>query len=605
MSITILDQNDKKELKNDIAAVEEEVATLREDVESGAVDDIPDYVITEAESVIDRIVAAQKNRTFTFAAITDLHYGNAYYTDGIKHACQAMKYIDERIKLDAVAVLGDYTDGYPAEGFANAIGDFKAVNSVLDGLRFAPNFRLQGNHDYYAAHTALVNRFIQSYSDDVVWGSKSGGYFYRDFDEFKLRIICVNTTETGNANIGCSTEQYQWFVDSLNLTAKDDVEEWQILVLSHHPLDWYSIDSTYRFAYFLEGYKKGTSGTAGGIAYDFTDKNSATLIGNIHGHIHNLLTDCINKGNINTSNPTTVIRMCTPEACINRANQYDGWKENTAYNKTVNTAKDTSFVVYCVDLDNHVIEAICYGAGYDRKVNYLGAALTYTVTNNLTNVVSDNAATVVDEGTRYTANLTATEGDIISVTVTMGGEVIDAYSNGVVDISAVTGDIIITAAAKQDEEETVSYINQIPISTDEAGNVYNSVGYRNGFRLNSSGGETDNNAAGVAVTGFIPCKNGDTIYLKNVAYIPGGTSSSAYLCFYVEGPTSTAINVKEGLYKDNTYVFTDITTDPTTGYMTSFKIVWGSMNFPEGSFIRMSAPGLDSTSIITVNQPIE
>ena len=49
----------------------------------------PDYVITEAESVIDRVIAAQGNRTFTFAAITDLHYGNSSYTDGVKHACQA------------------------------------------------------------------------------------------------------------------------------------------------------------------------------------------------------------------------------------------------------------------------------------------------------------------------------------------------------------------------------------------------------------------------------------------------------------------------------------------------------------------------------------
>lgn len=194
-------------------------------VEKTGIDIIPDYVITEAESVIDRIIAAQGNRTFSFAAITDLHYGNASYTDGVKHACQAMKYIDERIKLDVVAVLGDYTDGYPAEGFVNAIGDFKTINNILTDLRFAPNLRIQGNHDYYADHTALVKRFIQAYSDNVEWGSKSGGYFYRDFEEFKLRVICVNTTETGNANIGCSTEQYQWFVNSLDLTAKEEEPE--------------------------------------------------------------------------------------------------------------------------------------------------------------------------------------------------------------------------------------------------------------------------------------------------------------------------------------------------------------------------------------------
>lgn len=600
MDITILDQNDKKELK-------EEIATLREEVESGKLNDIPDYVVAEAESVIDRVIEAQGNRTFTFAAISDLHYGNENYTDGVKHACQAMKYIDERIKLDTVAVLGDYTDGYPSEDFNDAIGDFKTVNSVLSDLRFAPNLRLQGNHDYYSEHAALVHRFIQAQSDDVVWGDKAGGYFYRDFEDCKLRIICVNTMEEDNSNIDCSKAQYEWFVQSLDLTSKEDAESWQILILSHQPLDWYSNDELI-FTNVLNAYKNGTSWTGNTVSCDFTNKNSATIIGNIHGHIHNFKIDNLRLGNINSPDITDIIRIATPEACYGRTNPdyYPGYQEETSYPKTLNTAKDTSFVIYCVDLDTNVITAICYGAGYDRRINYLGAALTHTITNKLTNVVTDNSSTVIDENMSYIANLTATEGNIVSVAVTMGGvDITDiAYTNGVVSITNVTGDIVITATAKQEQTETVNYVNQIPISTDVFGNIYNSIGYENDVRLNSKGVETGEGAIGTATTGFIPCKDGDIIYLKNVAYTPGGTSDTAYLCFYLDGPISTDINVKEGLYDKYYYVFTDITTDPITGYMTSFRINWGT-NFPEGSFIRMSAPGLNSTSIITVNQPIE
>ena len=598
MSNTERIQANNAELREAIEMAEK----LPDVVTETGIDIIPDYVIAEAESVIDRIIAAQGNRTFTFAAISDLHYGNGNYTDGVKHACQAMKYIDERIKLDAVAVLGDYTDGYPAEGFENAISDFKTINSVLADLRFAPNLRTQGNHDYYADHTALINRFIQSYSNDVVWGSKSGGYFYRDFEDFKLRVICVNTTETGNANIGCSTEQYQWFVNSLDLTEKEDVAEWQILILSHHPLDWYTTDSTYRFAYILDAYKQGSSGTTGGITYDFTDKNSATLISNIHGHIHNLLTGYINKGNINTYNPTAVMRMCSPEACINRSNQYDGWKEDVSYPKTVDTAEDTSFVVYCIDLDENVITSICYGAGYDRKVNYLSAPLTYSITNNLTNVSTDNTTTVVNENTAYTANLTATEGSIVSVVVTMGGEDITstAYADGVINIATVTGDIVITASAKEEEPET-TYTNQIAVSIDKDGSVYNNgVGYKDGYRLNSSGAEAAE--AGSSVTGFIPVKQQDIIRIKNIALTVGVNSSNQYIRVY-DSEFAHIGGCKTSAMSDNAWLFADVTTDSTTGYITSFRLTNGLGDKP--AYLRISANTFDSTAVITVNELIE
>lgn len=340
-----------------------------------AIKDMPDYVVKEAESVIDRVIAAQGSRTFTFAAISDMHYGNGSYTGGVKHACQAMKYIDERIKLDAVAVLGDYTDNYPASAYTDAIADFKAINTILTALRFGQNLRIQGNHDYYEAHKGEINRFISAYSDDVIYGDIAGGYFYKDFDGFKLRIICVNTTETGNSNIFVSETQYNWFANSLDLSSKEDASKWQILILSHHPLDWWS--DTYVFTYILDAYKNGTTWSNGTISVDFAGKNSATLIGNIHGHIHNLLVDYLHFGNVNGGNKSDILRLSTPNACYGRENQYtessvgvSAWVESETYGKAENTADDTAFCIYVIDLDNNKVRAICYGAGYDREAEY-------------------------------------------------------------------------------------------------------------------------------------------------------------------------------------------------------------------------------------------
>ncbi|MCD8048422.1 MAG: hypothetical protein LUG52_02260, partial [Clostridia bacterium] len=87
---------------------------------------------------------------------------------------------------------------------------------------------------------------------------------------------------------------------------------------------------------------------------------------------------------------------------------------------------------------------------------------------NLTNVTSDNTSTETVEGSTYTANLTATDGYIIeSVTVTMANLDITntAYSNGVVNISNVNGDIVITATADAVVEKTIK-INSVTVSNN-------------------------------------------------------------------------------------------------------------------------------------------
>ena len=74
----------------------------------------------------------------------------------------------------------------------------------------------------------------------------------------------------------------------------------------------------------------------------------------------------------------------------------------------------------------------------------------YAVTANLSHVTSDNNSATVNEGESYSATLTANDGyKINSVTVEMGGVDVTAtvYSDGVITISSVTGNVVITAIA--------------------------------------------------------------------------------------------------------------------------------------------------------------
>jgi hypothetical protein len=601
--ITVNEEIPEDSIDIRLSTAEESITNLKDRVEIlenstptvSDSDDVPDYVVTEAESVVDKVIAAQGTRTFTFAAISDLHYGNGSYTDGIKHACQAMKYIDERIKLDAVAILGDYTDGKPTTTYNDSIADFKAVNALLSNIRFTSNLRIRGNHDLDVIDSPLNYRYIYAFSDDVVWGDRIGGYFYKDFEDYKLRVICLNTVE-GGSNAICSTEQYNWFVNSLDLTSKEDAEDWGILALSHHPMDWWT--DPYAFAYILDAYKDGKSWTNGTIACNFEGKNKATFIGNIHGHIHNFKTDYLRLGNPTStlSEQTSVLRMGTPNACYDRENQYTDasyngvWVEDNTYSKTKNSANDTAFVIYCIDLDTGIINAISYGAGYDRTINYLSAGnieTTFTITNNLTNVSNNNANASIVSGQSYAATLTTTNGnDFESVVVTMGGVDVTAsvYANGVITIPVVTGSIVITANAK--EVEVIV-------------NLIDTAGVTSGKRLSATNG-TERDSSDMFITGYIPITSAGDVFRTSGASFNAYVNGSVGIWIYEEDKTYWTYDYTNPSQSPISKDYWDIVIDNNGNLTVTIK-----RENEVGQYIRLCGIGTGEGLLVTKNQPIE
>lgn len=78
-----------------------------------------------------------------------------------------------------------------------------------------------------------------------------------------------------------------------------------------------------------------------------------------------------------------------------------------------------------------------------------GDSTLYTISTDFVNVSIDNTATSATANSEYTATLTATTGELASVTITMGGVDVtaDVYADGVITIPAVTGNILIFASA--------------------------------------------------------------------------------------------------------------------------------------------------------------
>lgn len=103
-----------------------------------------------------------------------------------------------------------------------------------------------------------------------------------------------------------------------------------------------------------------------------------------------------------------------------------------------------------------------YTLSEDDNGNITATIIKFSITNKLTNVSNSNSAIQVDYGNSYSATITANSGyEINSLSITMGGVDITstAFNNNEINISKVTGDLIISISAT--ETLTISNISNI------------------------------------------------------------------------------------------------------------------------------------------------
>lgn len=605
---------------------------------------IPDYVKEEALRVANLVEAARKNDSIVFLATSDNHYYGAQaehdtYADqdgvqtdvGNQHAAMAAKILAYALKIDFMAQLGDITWGSKTTTSAVLKQQYNELMGFLrESHKDIPCFHAIGNHDtgiYYhnqqitdgktGVYTEtgewLYSKFTAlSASDDTVFGGiANGGYCYRDFPSKKLRVFLLNTSEALVANQqdrATLGSQRKWFADALiNLNSKADAADWQWLLLSHYPADY---GNAMPLSELLKAYVEGGSITialesGSSSTVNFSGKNSAKMVAQFHGHVHNFLTSKLYSYATGKGVKYDAWRVCIPNAQYNRENYYTtvgsyadiSFKDAETYSKTANSAKDTSFVVNVVNPSEQKIHSICYGAGIDRVVGY-AATVYYSVNATLTNVTLTGGASSVEAGQPYTATLTIPSSyEWGAVTVTMGGTDItaSAYSNGVINIPAVTGNVIINASASEIE----TYTNWVKKSTDADGNV---IGYKSGVYVNSSG--TEASRAASYSTGFIPCKgNGkSTIYLKNVGFQKSASDATYQRITFYDSSKTYIVQINANA---DSALYQPVKTDD--GTYTSFKIraTTSGKDTSGDLFIRISASYLGADSVITVDEPIE
>ena len=555
---------------------------------------VPDYVVTEAERLAALVQTRQGENTMTMMFGSDVHLSltnanSAQMVESVTHAGQAMDILKKSVHIDFSAILGDLI----WDGDTNEVGTqtMRKVHSLLG----EHDFWTEGNHDcqYNGETITRQQKFANTgkWNEGAVYdgANRLGGYCYRDYSAYKVRVICLNTCEDTTGDMTISTAQLNWLAGAISTMA----DGWKCVLLSHHPLNWL-----------------GNSTAVMNTVATYKDK----VLCNIHGHAHCYLVAELGTTGVKRITIPNINFYRNNEYGTNGATEYGGVEngESTTYNKTADSANDTAFCVLTLDLDNMIIYADRYGAGYDRVISLEAELETFTVTNSLTKTSTSNSATTAVEGSGYTATLTADSGyELSTVKVTMGGTDVTSsvYSNGKITISSVTGDIVITAVSTE-AVVTPTYTNLVPTSlASGGGSVYNSTGYKNGYRLNSSGTETA--LTGAACTGFIP-------YNDQVIRLFG--SKSKYLSdtgWYIQCYDSSFAHsggvAGSGISADTTFAVHPIlkTADGSNAYMwtidpNSISNATIKNYLLNAVYIRISAPSCaGSDMIVTFDEPIE
>lgn len=200
---------------------------------------IKSYYSEEMADTITKVRVLQQEPNLTFFLMTDIHaYANlrSDYVAGTdelyKTSVENIRYLLRNVPCDYVVNLGDSIEGYTTSAQAQTQGN--AVSNEIRKIE-APYISIIGNHDDNRYHMSsnserfsvgtryqvFVNPTRQPVADST------GLNYYIDFDEFKIRLVCLN-----------SVSGYTYSYDSATCTwlsnvALDLPTGYKVLVFTH------------------------------------------------------------------------------------------------------------------------------------------------------------------------------------------------------------------------------------------------------------------------------------------------------------------------------------------------------------------------------------
>lgn len=220
---------------------------------------------------------------------------------------------ENTIELD-MRVMGDgkeaFKDNFATPLFmirGNHDGGHKTWKAKVDGGGTATDADEVSNDDWYNMMVSSENGIVRDKANPM------GAYYYKDFDDAKIRLIVLNcydmpgTNPDGNVyNAMWSAsalwqKQIDWLVDvALNFTEKgNDKTNWGVIVASHDGVitDNYPYGNGAKVELILQAFKNGSQydysysyqsdpNYYSAKSVDFRSQGAMNFIAYIHGHTH-------------------------------------------------------------------------------------------------------------------------------------------------------------------------------------------------------------------------------------------------------------------------------------------------------------------------------
>lgn len=257
--------------------------------------------------------AAESDSLFQFAMITDVHQFSptADYRNADNNVLSFVKYCNEHKELAFAYFGGDFFNAYDTD-HSQAVWSLQQSHRVFDSLTI-PFYTTRGNHDcngkqrtadrkpdnsqiitddeYYEMWSPLSEANPLRHPEGIVVNAEDpkGNYYYRDFDQYKIRMVMMNAYDSDSMEIyGFHGQQLKWLSEqALDFSQKSDRQEWAVVLFSHYfqgKIQSYAVDRIIKA--FHEGYDIKERDNHVSFHGKFEAQGPMQVIGCIHGDQH-------------------------------------------------------------------------------------------------------------------------------------------------------------------------------------------------------------------------------------------------------------------------------------------------------------------------------
>ena len=341
---------------------------------------LPTYLeknILEAE---DKILSRNKSGLTSFSFITDIHAENGTYSPMAN--INSFNRIGNSGLVQFGMCAGDITTGkYEDLKSGKGLYNIEYLSNKLKQNNSTTLFA-RGNHDCNTRNDSSVAISGKQYYETVLKelnedgkinvdkNNTDGDYYYYDLEDRKIRVCVLNAFNGENYEFIFGQNQLNFVANEvLNLSTKDNSQDWQVLFLTH------TVDSSKahlevpkdneKLYSIINAFQEGKKYEKDDINIDYSMQGKGTVIAIITGH-HHLDTTMI-KNNI------LIITVRSASPLMDR-----DYLNTEQYNEN-----DISFDVFSIDTENKKLYSTKVGRGKDRQ-------WTYDINNLKEDIIDEN-----------------------------------------------------------------------------------------------------------------------------------------------------------------------------------------------------------------------